>query len=169
MSTMVKIVCARCALGDVDASPERIGWGICCAPPPHIAAQIAAQAAARLQDALSAAESSDIVLADPATPAEGAEGVCERLRRQQRRIAGRATTRRGAGDPPGPLTWLVPSPRAVAHLFAPGAPRSRCGQVHRELHPGDDRLQIAPPGRRGCRPCAVSAGLIDTIAEGVTV
>jgi hypothetical protein len=77
---MVKIVCARCALGDVDASPERIGWGICCAPPPQIAAQIAAQAAARLQDALSAAESSDIVLADPATPAEGAEGVCERLR-----------------------------------------------------------------------------------------
>jgi hypothetical protein len=82
--------------------------------------------------------------------------------------AGRPTFRRRDGDPPGPLSWLVPSPRAVAHLFAPGAPRSRCGQVHRELRPGDDRLRIAPPGRRGCRPCAVSAGLIDTIAEGVT-
>jgi hypothetical protein len=50
----------------------------------------------------------------------------------------------------------------AAHVFIHGNEFSCCSRVEAS------QASPAPTGRRGCRPCAVSIGLTDSVAEAVS-
>lgn len=148
---MTIIVCERCYRGNVEASPFHRGWGICCAPDPLTRAEIAADAAARHNEALRAAERSDwrSTLNPGGWDAQGpAEGPEEPVSPPRLTVVNTA-----------PPVWMLTAPHGLAHLFVPGNERSCCRKVHIL------GAQRAPAGLPGCRLCAASVGLTNDRSE----